>query len=153
MEPSGEWRTRRKTPRRWRLAGHDVDVLAAIGLGGLLGAELRQGLEVALPRLPNAWPTATLSINTTGCFLIGVLMVSITELFRPHRLLRALLGVGVLGGYTTFSTYTVEAAELLSAGHAGSALGYLVLTPVLALLAVWSGSTLTRRVATTIRPG
>lgn len=143
----------RDTATRRRVAGHELDTLAAIGIGGLIGAELRYGLGVLLPRDPAGWPTATLFINTTGCFLIGVLMVLISEFLRPHRLVRPLLGVGVLGGYTTFSTYTVETAELMSAGRAGSALTYLVVTPLLALLAVWSGTRLTRHVARRARLG
>jgi protein CrcB len=73
-------------------------------------------------------------VNISGCLLIGVLMVVITELVTPHRLVRPFLGVGVLGGYTTFSTATVDALTLVDASRPGAALGYLVATPTLALL-------------------
>jgi fluoride exporter len=71
-------------------------------------------------------------------------MVTITELTQAHRLVRPLLGVGVLGGYTTFSTYTADIQQLLSTDRTATALLYLVLTPVIALLAVWAAAALTR---------
>ena len=74
-------------------------------------------------------------------------MVTITELTSPHRLVRPLLGVGVLGGYTTFSTYSVEIHQMLAVGRPGLALTYLVLTPLAALAAVWLGSNTTRLLA------
>jgi CrcB protein len=110
----------------------------------VLGAEARYGLSVALPHSGGQWPWATLIINASGCLLIGVLMVTITELTSPHRLVRPFLGVGVLGGYTTFSTYSVDIVQLLGSGHPGRALGYLVATPLVALAAVWLGATGTR---------
>ncbi|HLU59932.1 MAG TPA: CrcB family protein [Pseudonocardia sp.] len=122
-------------------------LLAAIAAGGVLGAEARYGLAVALPHGPADWPWATLVANVSGCLLIGVLMVVVTELVTPHRLLRPFLGVGVLGGYTTFSTATVETLTLLHASGPLAALGYAVVTPVLAVLACGVGVVGTRLVA------
>lgn len=136
---------RETTPRPW-------DVLGAIALGGVLGAEARYNLGLALPHSPSGWPWSTLLINASGCLLIGVLMVTITELTSPHRLVRPFLGVGVLGGYTTFSTYSVELVQLLSSGHPGRAIGYLVVTPLVALVAVWLGAGGTRALRR-MRPG
>ena len=121
-----------------------LDVLAVIAAGGVLGAEARYGVGLLLPHPPNAFPSSTLAINTVGCLLIGVLMVVVTELTRPHRLARPFLGTGVLGGFTTFSTYTVDVQQLLLADRPGTALGYLAGTLVAALLAVWIGATATR---------
>jgi CrcB protein len=81
----------------------------------------------------------------SGCLLIGVLMVVIVERIRPHPLVRPLLGVGVLGGYTTFSTYAVDTVAAVHAGRAGLAVLYAVATPVLALVAVAIGTIATRR--------
>lgn len=129
---------RRETARRqW-------DVLAAIAAGGVIGAEARYGLSLAVPHTASQWPWSTLLVNASGCLLIGVLMVTITDLTSPHRLVRPFLGVGVLGGYTTFSTYSVEIVQLLGSGHPGKALGYLVATPLVALVAVWLGAVGTR---------
>jgi fluoride exporter len=119
-------------------------VLGAISAGGMLGALARYGLSSALEHRPGAFPWATFLINVSGCLLIGVLMVLITDVWSAHRLLRPFLGTGVLGGYTTFSTYTVDAQRLMAAGHARTALAYLAATLVAALLAVYAGSALTR---------
>src|ERR1051326_556129 len=120
-------------------------VVGAVAVGGVLGAEARFGLGVALPHGAGGWPWWTLLINVSGCLLIGVLMVTITELTSPHRLIRPFLGVGVLGGYTTFSTYSVEFLQLLDAGRTGPALAYLVVTPLAALAAAWAGAAPARR--------
>jgi CrcB protein len=72
--------------------------VAAVAVGGVAGAEARYGLAVALPHDPGSWPWATLLANASGCLLIGVLMVLVTERFAVHPLVRPLLGIGVLGG-------------------------------------------------------
>lgn len=122
-------------------------MLAAVALGGVAGAEARYGLGVAFPHDPGRWPWATLLVNASGCLLLGVLMVVLLELTRPHPLLRPLLGVGLLGGYTTFSTYAVDFLELARADRPALAIGYVLLTPVLALAAVAAGASATRAVA------
>lgn len=86
-----------------------------------------------------------MAVNVLGCALIGVLMVLITEVWSRQRLLRPFLGTGVLGGFTTFSTYTVDIQRLVAGAHLGTALLYLTVTPVGALLAVWVTATGTRR--------
>jgi CrcB protein len=124
-----------------------LDVLAAIAAGGVLGAEARYAIGALLPHTRDAWPWSTLLINVSGCVLIGALMVVIIELAYGHRLLRPFLGVGVLGGYTTFSTASVEALSLVDAGRPGAALGYVVATPVLAVLGCGIGVVSTRLLA------
>ncbi|WP_369134731.1 CrcB family protein [Modestobacter sp. I12A-02662] len=120
------------------------DVLAAVATGGVLGAEARYGLSLLVPHPAGQWPWATWLVNISGCFLIGVLMVVVTELTSPHRLVRPFLGVGVLGGYTTFSTAMVDVQQLALAGRAGAALGYLLGTLAAAVLATYAGATLAR---------
>lgn len=116
-------------------------VLAVISAGGALGALARYGLGVAFP---HAFPWATFGINVSGCFLIGVLMVLIAEVWEDHKLIRPFVGTGVLGGYTTFSTYVVDIQQLVGAGRPAVALGYLVATVISALAAVYAGSVLTK---------
>jgi CrcB protein len=91
-------------------------------------------------------------INVSGCLLIGTLMVLIGEVWSAHRLLRPLVGTGVLGGFTTFSTYTVDAHVLLDGGHARLGFTYLGSTLVCALAAVYVGVVLTRWVTASRRP-
>ncbi|MEU8841257.1 CrcB family protein [Streptomyces roseus] len=122
-------------------------VLAAIAAGGALGASARYGASLLWPGAgPGAFPWATFWTNVAGCALIGVLMVLISEGGRtaPHPLVRPFAGVGVLGGFTTFSTYAVDFSRLLDAGEAGRALAYAGLTLVAALGAVWAGAGFTR---------
>ncbi len=122
----------------------DRPMLVAVAAGGVIGAEARYGLGVWLPHGPAAFPWATLLINGTGCLLIGVLMAVVAAV-RVHPLLRPFLGVGVLGGYTTFSTFVVDVDQLLQAGRVLPALAYLVSTAVLCVLAVTAGWALTAR--------
>ena len=117
-------------------------MLAAVAAGGVLGAEARYGLAAAIPA-GDGFPWATLAVNTTGCLLIGALLVLLGDR-RP--LARAFLAVGVLGGYTTFSGYAVDAQRLLAAGRAGTAIAALVATPLVALLAVAASARATRAV-------
>jgi CrcB protein len=128
-------------------------VLGVVSLGGAVGAVARYGLSVGMPHRPGTFPWATFVTNVTGCLLIGVLMVLITEVWAAHRLLRPFLGTGVLGGYTTFSTYVVEAQQLIVAGRPGLALGYLAATVVAALVAVYVGIAFIRAVALRSRTG
>jgi fluoride exporter len=122
-------------------------VLTVIALGGVVGAEARYGLSVGLSHGPSGWPWSTLLTNTSGSLLIGVLVVVITEMRRTHPLVRPFLTVGVLGGYTTFSTYTADAVVLWQGGRFEAASGYVVITPVAAVLACLVGVVVTRSLA------
>jgi fluoride exporter len=123
-----------------------------IAIGGAAGALGRYGLAVAFPHPAGSFDWATLGINVSGCALIGALMVAITEVWPGHPLARPFLAVGVLGGFTTFSTYIVDIQRSLDAGAAASALAYLALTLAAALAAVWAGIAGMRAVAHRVRP-
>ncbi|NJP34439.1 FluC/FEX family fluoride channel [Micromonospora thermarum] len=123
---------------RAELAAHPAAVLGAVAAGGALGALARAGVSAALPPGPTGFPWATFAVNLSGCLLIGVLMAVLARHGGP-ALARPFLGVGMLGGYTTFSTYAVEAHHLVVAGAPATALAYLAATLVGALLAVWAG--------------
>src|SRR3954463_13718444 len=81
----------------------------AAAAGGVLGALARWGIGAALPHDAGSWPWATLLVNVTGCALIGVLLAVLLARFPAHPWLRPFLATGVLGGYTTFSTFAVDA--------------------------------------------
>lgn len=131
--------------RRAQLREHGP-VLAVVAVGGGLGAMARYGMAHLLPTRPGQFPWGTFLTNVIGCFAIGVLMVLITEVWAGHRLVRPFLGVGFLGGFTTFSTYAVETRNLLQPGTAYLAFGYLAGTLLAALLAVLAAVALTRTV-------
>lgn len=123
---------------RQELAAHPAAVLGAIAAGGVLGALARAAVQAAFPHHPTGFPWATFGINVTGSLLIGVLMAVIGAR-TTGPLVRPFLGVGLLGGFTTFSAYAVDVQRAVAAGAAGVALAYLAATVVGALLAVWAG--------------
>lgn len=120
-------------------------VVAAVSFGGVIGACARYGASLLWPTASGGFPWTTLVVNVTGCALIGVFMVVIGEAWAAHRLVRPFFGTGVLGGFTTFSTYAVDIERLVAKGEAGTGLAYLGLTLLAALAAVWSAVWLTRR--------
>jgi fluoride exporter len=126
-----------------RLRG--LDTTLAVGLGGAVGSLGRYGLSLAIPHPPSGFPWSTFLTNVLGCFAIGVLMVLVVDL-GAHRLLRPFLAVGVLGGFTTFSAYAVEANALLRQGAIMAGLLYVCGTLVTALGAVVVATHLTRMV-------
>jgi CrcB protein len=136
-------------PVRTRVRSH-APVLVVIALGGGLGALARYGMAQALPTRPGQFPWGTFATNLIGCFLIGVLMVLVTEVWSAHRLIRPFLGIGFLGGFTTFSTYAVEIRGLLQPGTAGLAFAYLAGTLAGAMLAVILAVWLTRTLTGTV---
>jgi CrcB protein len=123
-----------------------LTVLAAISLGGVIGALARYGISAAWPHDPAGFSWAIWTINVSGCFLIGVLMVLIARRRPEQQLIRPFFGVGILGGYTTFSTSVVDVQQAAAHGAAGTALLYLAATLVGALAAVWAGTALTERI-------
>ncbi|MEU6666889.1 fluoride efflux transporter CrcB [Streptomyces sp. NPDC046727] len=143
--PETETLGARPVPRRrseWRT---QAPVVAVVAAGGAFGALARYALILTWPTPPGGFPWATFWTNVVGCAVIGVFMVLITEVWVAHRLLRPFFGTGVLGGFTTFSTYAVDTRELVGAGRPGLGLAYLAATLLAALTAVWLGSAATRR--------
>lgn len=111
-----------------------------VAAGGAIGAAARYGATTAWPTPPDGFPWATLAVNVTGCLAIGLLLG-----VDRHPRVRAFLGTGVLGGYTTFSTYAVETTDLWQADRPWHAVAYLLLTVVAALAAVRLGMLAARR--------
>jgi fluoride exporter len=119
--------------------------LVWIGIGGGIGAICRYlvGRELT-ERVGGLFPWGTFTVNVTGALLIGVLFALITEKGIGHDHFRLLLMVGLLGGYTTFSSYTLEAFNLLEGGDWGTALLYLMVSNIAGLLACAFGIWATR---------
>lgn len=123
-------------PVRDRPRERQWDVTAAVIVGGILGAEARYGLSVAVPHAPAGFPWSTVYINIIGCFCLGILMSLLNQLSSPHRLVRPFVGIGIIGGFTTFSTFTVDAERLIEHHRAGVAGLYVLCTLVTAAAAV-----------------
>ena len=113
-------------------------MLAGIAVGGAVGAAARYALELLWPTDPGAFPVATFVTNLVGCLLLGALVALVTAR-RQHPVLRPVLGTGVLGGFTTFSTYAVQGRSLLGEERLGLAALYLGGTLVGAVLAALVG--------------
>ncbi|WP_405523342.1 fluoride efflux transporter CrcB [Streptomyces canus] len=133
----------RARPSLWH---GQAPVVAVVAIGGALGAAARYALSLQWPTPPGGFPWATFWANVVGCAVIGVFMVVITDVWAAHRLVRPFFGTGVLGGFTTFSTYAVDIQKLVDHGRPAMGLAYLAATLLAALTAVWLASTATRRV-------
>ncbi len=129
----------------------DRSVLAAVAVGGALGALARWTAGVWWPNRPGSFPWTTFGINVLGCALIGALMVLVTDVYSKHRLLRPFVVTGILGGFTTFSTYSVDTLRLIDTGHWLTACANVVGTLVAALAAVTVVARLTRLAVTARR--
>ena len=115
-----------------------LDVIGVVAAGGALGALTRYGAGILL----GAAPVVTFAVNVFGCLLIGVLAALMNEVWAGRRLLRPFLGTGLLGGFTTFSGYALDAQRLLTEGRTAAALVYLNGTLAAALVAVYAGMAL-----------
>ena len=98
--------------------------MLAILAGGGAGALARAAVAEALPHAAGAWPWATFSVNVLGALLLAWLTTRLTEMVAPTRYWRFLLGTGLCGALTTFSTLQVETIRLAKDGHAALAAGY-----------------------------
>ncbi|MEV2268503.1 fluoride efflux transporter FluC [Nonomuraea africana] len=127
--------------------------LAVIAAGGAIGAGARYGAALLWPTAAGSFPWTTLGVNASGSLLIGIFLVALTEAWTAPAWVRPFFATGVLGGFTTFSTYCLDIERLVTGGRADLALGYLVATPAAALAAVAAGAWATRRLlaATTAR--
>ncbi|MGW5785796.1 fluoride efflux transporter CrcB [Streptomyces sp. NPDC003757] len=124
----------------------EAPVVAAVALGGGTGAVARYAASLWWPTAAGGFPWTTFWVNVAGCVLIGVFMVAVTEVWSVHRLVRPFFGTGVLGGFTTFSTYAVDSRSLFADGRIPTCLVYLAATPVAALTAVSLATWAARRV-------
>ena len=104
--------------------------------GGALGALARWAVAEGVPRSPDGWPWSTLAVNLAGCLLIGVLLAVLSRC--PAAWAPPFLGVGVLGGFTTYSTFAVEVLELAARAPALAA-GYVAASVAGGVLAVAVG--------------
>ena len=117
-----------------------------VALGGGLGAASRFGVSLAVPARADAWPVATFGINVVGSLAIGVLagwLSSRGDTAEPWRLF---LGVGVLGGFTTFSAYSLETMRMIERNDWVGASTYSIGSVIAGLIAVAIGLAMAKRV-------
>ena len=137
---------RRQLPRRRRRSRRrHGDVVTAVGVGGSIGALARYGLDTAFPVGDGRFPWTTLGVNLGGCAALGIVLYIVFERRPPSRLLRPFLAIGVLGGFTTFSTFAVEVVQRAQ-HHPAIAVAYLAASVIGGPIAVLTGSASTRRI-------
>jgi CrcB protein len=126
--------------------GYDHRELAAVFVGGALGTVARATLAMFAASDPGRWPWPTFTVNIVGAFLLGYFTTRLLERLPVSSYRRPLLGTGVCGGLTTFSTMQVEIVRMLEHRHYGLAAGYASVSIVLGLLAVYIATAMVRRV-------
>lgn len=131
---------------RARGSGPGAADIAAIAAGGGIGSVLRYLLSQAFPA-GHGFPWAIFAINVSGCFALGLLMVYLLDVWPPRRLLRPFLAIGLIGGYTTFSTYAAGVMTLLRGRDFALADAYALSSVLAALAAVWCGMKAARAMA------
>ena len=115
-------------------------MIVGVALGGALGASARYLIDQAIEqRSFSIFPWATFTINVTGCFLIGVIAAALVDRHHLPAWIRIGLVVGVIGGYTTFSTFAQETLSLIDANDAAVALAYGVGSIAVGIAAVYAG--------------
>lgn len=117
-----------------------MPVQLAVAIGGALGALARYSLDRLIERRAlSVFPWATFTINATGCLLIGIVIAALVDRHHLPAWVRVGVVVGVLGGYTTFSTFAQETLDLIRENRAPLALAYAAASVSLGVVAVLAG--------------
>jgi len=122
----------------------DLRRLAAIYVGGVLGALARVGLAEATPHGPDGWPWGTFAVNMAGALLLGFVAARLRD-HPEDSVAHPFLTIGVCGTLTTFATLQLELFEMVDAGHFALAAGYLGATLAVGYLCIRAGIFFERR--------
>lgn len=115
-----------------------------VGLGGFAGAVLRYLIGLIPVKMNSAFPIKTLVINVIGAFVIGLITAFAAKNKALNQNIILMLQVGLCGGFTTFSTFAYESADLIKSGETITALIYMILSAVLSILAVFIAQALVK---------
>ena len=127
--------------------GHDNRELAAVFAGGAIGTLARAGLNTLIAPAPGHWPWATFTVNIVGAFILGFVTTRLLERLPLSAYRRPLLGTGLCGGLTTFSTMQVETLQMIQHHHYGLAASYSLVSIAAGLVAVYAATALVRKVS------
>jgi fluoride exporter len=125
--------------RRRRGGGGQLAIVVAVGIGGVFGAVARYAVSLALPTTTGSFPWSTFVVNVSGSVALGLLLVMVAERLSRGRMTRAVVGTGVIGAYTTFSTFEIDAVNLIRAGRPATAAVYVIASVVAGLAGCWLG--------------
>lgn len=127
------------------MQGSLTSIPLAIAAGGAIGAVMRHYLASFIMRLTGSgFPYGTLTVNIAGSFMMGLVVSLLALKFSPGGAFRAFLTVGLLGGFTTFSAFSMEAALMIERHETGAAALYIVLSVALTLAGLFAGLALGR---------
>ncbi len=122
-----------------------MKLIALAALGGGIGSALRYALAIGITKIaPASFPWAILTINVVGCFAMGVLVAALALKLNGSSEARVFLATGVLGGFTTFSAFSLEVFALLTRGDLVLALAYAVSSVAGSVVALYVGVLLVR---------
>lgn len=122
-----------------------MKILLAVAAGGALGAMARYGVYVAMARITSGgFPWSTVLVNVIGSFILGALITTMALKWSVSQEMRAFLTIGIMGAFTTFSTFSMEAILLAERGHWGLSGGYVLLSVVLSIVGFLAGLKLLR---------
>jgi CrcB protein len=119
--------------------------LVAIFAGGFAGSVARAAVVEAVPAHPGQWPWGTFAVNVAGAFLLGYFVTRLQERLPVSAYRRPLLGTGLCGALTTFSTMQVELLRMLDGDHLGLALAYALISVVAGFGGIAVSTNLVRR--------
>lgn len=128
------------------MLGYDGRELAAVFVGGALGTLARAALEALAAPDPGRWPWPTFVANIVGALLLGYFTTRLLERLPVSSYRRPLLGTGLCGGLTTFSTMQVETLKMIEHGHYALAVGYTATSIVAGLVALYVATAMVRHV-------
>ena len=112
--------------------------ILAVGAGGFLGSTLRYLTSLIPLDEPITFPIKTFIINIVGCIIIGIIAVYTSKNFEMNPQMLLFLKVGLCGGFTTFSTFVLETADLMKAGHMGIAFLYVALSVLVGIAVIFA---------------
>jgi len=127
----------------------DRRMIAAVFVGGAIGTVARAALSTTFPLPAGQWPWPTFLVNVVGAFLLGYFSTRLQERLPLSSYRRPLLGTGVCGGLTTFSTMQVEIVKMLDGRHLGLALAYATASIAAGYAAIQVATAMVRRVRVT----
>jgi CrcB protein len=154
-QPNSSSQDRRRqtsAAQRLRARRSQLVIVLALGCGGVVGAVARYAVSRALPIASGQFPWNTFLINVTGSALLGFILIMLIEQFPRGQLVRSFIGTGVIGAYTTFSTFEVDAILLFRGHHLLVGVSYIVASLLSGLLAVWIGMS-SARIALRVEQG
>jgi len=125
-----------------------MPVILAISLGAIMGALARYGLSSLVTKIMGTgfhFPLGTFLVNIVGCFLMGVVIMVMDTKFSTHYVTKQFLTVGILGSFTTFSTFSLDFITLLQKGSVVSACIYFALSSILSICGLYAGMILVKQ--------